>query len=100
MPSTIHGVPGPKAKLPDIMVAGKTGTAQVVNLKKEKKCQSKRRNSPWKYRDHAWFVAVAPADAPRITVSVLIEHGGHGGSAAAPIAKKLIEAYLRVPVDS
>lgn len=89
---------GTKAKLADITVAGKTGTAQVVNLKKEKDAKAKG-EVPWKYRDHAWFVAVAPADAPRITVAVLIEHGGHGGSAAAPIAKTLIEAYLRVPVD-
>ena len=89
---------GSKARLADIMVAGKTGTAQVVNLKKEKEAKAKG-EIPWKYRDHAWFVAVAPADAPRITVAVLIEHGGHGGSAAAPIAKTLIEAYLRVPVD-
>ena len=89
---------GLKARLVDITVAGKTGTAQVVNLKKEKEAKAKG-EVPWKYRDHAWFVAVAPADAPRITVAVLIEHGGHGGSAAAPIAKTLIEAYLRVPVD-
>ncbi|OQY49453.1 MAG: penicillin-binding protein 2 [Desulfobacteraceae bacterium 4572_87] len=89
---------GKKAKLADITVAGKTGTAQVVNLKKEKEAKAKG-EIPWKYRDHAWFVAVAPVDAPRITVAVLIEHGGHGGSAAAPIAKTLIEAYLRVPVD-
>ncbi len=89
---------GSKAKLVDITVAGKTGTAQVVNLKKEKEAKAKG-EVPWKYRDHAWFVAVAPTDAPRITVAVLIEHGGHGGSAAAPIAKTLIEAYLRVPVD-
>lgn len=89
---------GSKARLVDITVAGKTGTAQVVNLKKEKEAKAKG-EVPWKYRDHAWFVAVAPVDAPRITVAVLIEHGGHGGSAAAPIAKTLIEAYLRVPVD-
>ncbi len=93
-----HGT-GSKAKLIDIRVAGKTGTAQVVNLSREKDAKAKG-EIPWKYRDHAWFVAVAPADAPRITVAVLIEHGGHGGSAAAPIAKTLIEAYLRVPVDS
>jgi len=92
-----HGT-GTKAKLVDITVAGKTGTAQVVNLKKEKDAKAKG-EVPWKYRDHAWFVAVAPADDPRITVAILIEHGGHGGSAAAPIAKTLIEAYLRVPVD-
>ena len=89
---------GSKARLADITVAGKTGTAQVVNLKKEKDAKAKG-EVPWKYRDHAWFVAVAPVDAPRITVAVLVEHGGHGGSAAAPIAKTLIEAYLRLPVD-
>ncbi len=89
---------GTKAMLTDIRVAGKTGTAQVVNLAKEKDAKAKG-EVPWKYRDHAWFVAVAPADAPRITVAVLVEHGGHGGSAAAPIAKTLIEAYLRVPDD-
>ena len=96
--STIPRGTGSKARLADIKVAGKTGTAQVVNLSKEKDSKAKG-EIPWKYRDHAWFVAVAPADAPRITVAVLIEHGGHGGSAAAPIAKTLIEAYLRVPVD-
>ena len=89
---------GSKARLTDITVAGKTGTAQVVTLKKEKDAKAKG-EIPWKYRDHAWFAAVAPAEAPRITVAVLVEHGGHGGSAAAPIAKTLIEAYLRVPVD-
>ena len=49
---------------------------------------------PWKYRDHAWFIALAPAEAPEIAVAVIIEHGGHGGSSAAPIAKELIEAFL------
>jgi penicillin-binding protein 2 len=45
-------------------------------------------------RDHAWFVAFAPADNPSIAVSVLIEHGGHGGSVAAPMARKVMDAYL------
>ena len=90
-----HGT-GSKARIKDITVAGKTGTAQVVSLKKEK--ESKHGSEiPWKFRDHAWFVAVAPADAPKIAVAVLIEHGGHGGSAAAPIAKGLIKAYLQIP---
>lgn len=69
-------------------IAGKTGTAQVVGLRKESKFLSE------KFRDHAWFVAFAPAEKPEIALSVLVEHGGHGGSAAAPIAKKAIEAYL------
>ncbi|MBW1780639.1 MAG: penicillin-binding protein 2 [Deltaproteobacteria bacterium] len=87
---------GKKARLKDITVAGKTGTAQVVALKKED--SSKRESDiPLKFRDHAWFVAVAPAETPEIAVAVLIEHGGHGGSAAAPIARELIRTYLQVP---
>jgi penicillin-binding protein 2 len=73
-------------------IGGKTGTAQVVGLKKGSKYL------PEQYRDHAWFVAFAPIENPEIALSVLVEHGGHGGSAAAPIAKKAIEAYL-LPVE-
>ena len=51
---------------------------------------------PIKFRDHAWFVAYAPYENPKISVAVLVEHGGHGGAAAAPIAKKVIEKYLSV----
>jgi penicillin-binding protein 2 len=70
-------------------IAGKTGTAQVVGMPR----------AGWRpgenpIEDHAWFVAFAPMASPRIAVAVLIEHGGHGGSVAAPIAKKVIEAYL------
>lgn len=89
-----HGT-GWRTKLKDITVAGKTGTAQVVKLKKEKEL-SDAGGVPWKYRDHAWFVAVAPAERPRIALAVVIEHGGHGGSAASPIAKEIIKAYLGV----
>lgn len=68
-------------------IAGKTGTAQAVG-----------RQAGGGYgglNDHAWFAAFAPVDKPKITVSVLIEHGGHGGSAAAPVAKKIIEEYVK-----
>jgi len=87
-----HGTGG-RAKLRHVIVAGKTGTAQVVSLEKEKKF-SDAGGIPWKFRDHAWFVAVAPADSPKIALAIVIAHGGHGGSAAAPIAKVIIEAYL------
>lgn len=70
------------------VIAGKTGTAQVVGIKKDSKYLAE------KFRDHAWFVAYAPFEKPDIALSVFVEHGGHGGSAAAPIAKKAIEAYL------
>ncbi len=68
-------------------IGGKTGTAQVVGLKMGK-------NPGGDYRDHAWFVAFAPVQKPQIALSVIVEHGGHGGSASAPIAKKAIEAYF------
>ena len=72
-----------------VTVCGKTGTAQVVGLKKDSKYLSERQ------RDHAWFVSYAPYEKPEIALSVLVEHGGHGGSAAAPIAKRAIEAYMK-----
>lgn len=75
------------ARLPFTTIAGKTGTAQVVSLKKG--LGGKR------FQDHAWFGAFAPADAPRIAVAVMVEHGGHGGSAAAPVARAVIESFLR-----
>jgi penicillin-binding protein 2 len=87
---------GSKARLNGIAVAGKTGTAQVVALRREN-ASKKEDDIPLKFRDHAWFVAIAPASDPKIAVSVLVEHGGHGGSTAAPIAKKIIEAYLGTP---
>ncbi len=78
-----------RIRIPGLKVAGKTGTAQVTK-------QRHRRESEkweWKYRDHAWFVAYAPADHPEIAVAVVVEHGGHGGSAAAPVARQIIEAW-------
>ncbi len=87
---------GSKAKVKDITVAGKTGTAQVVALKKGKGGDD-RDGVPFEHMDHAWFVAVAPAEKPKIAIVIVIEHGGHGGSTAAPIAKEIIGAYLGAP---
>jgi penicillin-binding protein 2 len=87
-----HGT-GWRCRLRDTLVAGKTGTAQVVNLEKEKQFE-KEEEIPQKLRDHAWFVAVAPAEKPLIALAVVVENGGHGGSAAAPLAKEMIKAYL------
>ncbi|MGE5893310.1 MAG: penicillin-binding protein 2 [bacterium] len=69
------------------IISGKTGTAQVVREK------AGSRNDE-RFRDHAWFTAYAPYENPEIAVSVFVEHGGHGSSAAAPIAKVAIEQYL------
>ena len=73
-----------------VSIAGKTGTAQVVALKDD----HDKSEVTKKHRDHAWFVAFAPLEQPKIAVAVLVEHMGHGGSAAAPLAKTLIEAYF------
>ncbi|HEY1328879.1 MAG TPA: penicillin-binding protein 2 [Casimicrobiaceae bacterium] len=71
--------------------AGKTGTAQVFSLKGEKYSEHKLDE---RLRDHAWFMAYAPADKPRIAVAVLVENGGFGAQAAAPIARKVLDYYL------
>jgi penicillin-binding protein 2 len=96
--ATPHGTAaGSRSTL--VSFAGKTGTAQVVEIKD----RDKRKKLQGVINDHAWFVSYAPAVNPKIAVVVLVEHGGHGASAAAPIAKKLIEAYLApfpVPVAS
>jgi len=89
-----HGT-GKAGRIKGLLVAGKTGTAQVVSLGNADRSGDEG-NLPESMRDHAWFVAVAPANEPKIAVAVLIEHGGHGGSAAAPVAKRIISAYLGV----
>jgi penicillin-binding protein 2 len=80
---------GQLARLARVDVAGKTGTAQVVALKGEGVSRSKHRLS-----DHAWFAAFAPKEGARIAVVVLVEHGGHGGSTAAPIARRVISRFF------
>jgi penicillin-binding protein 2 len=69
-----------------VKIGGKTGTAQVVSKLKQV--------SGERFMDHAWFLAVAPVDHPEIAIAVFVEHGQHGGSAAAPVARKAIEAYF------
>jgi penicillin-binding protein 2 len=86
-----HGT-GKSARLKEVTVGGKTGTAQVVTMKKYE--ETAEEDVPYKYRDHAWFTSFAPADKPEIAVTVLVEHGGHGGSAAGPVAKKVLERYF------
>jgi len=73
-------------------IAGKTGTAQVIAMKQGEKYDEKKIDE--RHRDHAWFIAFAPADKPRIALAVLAENGGHGGGTAAPIARKVMDYYL------
>jgi penicillin-binding protein 2 len=83
-----------RGRLRGLRVAGKTGTAQVIRVPEDDEKENES-EVPYKFRDHAWFVAYAPAEAPEIVVAVLVEHGGHGGSAAAPLARQVMEAYFK-----
>jgi len=81
-----------KVRIENLTVAGKTGTAQVVRLAIYK--GMKEQDIPYKWRDHAWFTCYAPADNPKIAVTVLVEHGLHGGSGAGPIARVVLKKYF------
>ncbi|MBP1752263.1 MAG: peptidoglycan glycosyltransferase [Geobacteraceae bacterium] len=83
-----RGGTGGMARLYEVKVAGKTGTSQVVKLR------DKGGAIPYQYRDHALFVAFAPYEKPEVAVAVVVEHGEHGGSAAAPIAGRILRQYF------
>ena len=79
---------GGMARLIEVRVAGKTGTSQVVKLRDSKG------GVPYQFRDHALFIAFAPYENPEVAVAVVVEHGEHGGGAAAPIAGSILRAYF------
>jgi penicillin-binding protein 2 len=77
----------------DYKIAGKTGTAQVISIKAEEEYDSSKIDkSQW---DHALFVAFAPAENPKIAIGLIVENGEHGSSAAAPIARLVMDAYMK-----
>ncbi len=77
-------------------VAGKTGTAQVVVMSRdESRSFSKAKN----HQDHAWFMGYAPFDKPQVAIAVFVEHGGHGGSDAAPVARAIVDALAAQAVQ-
>jgi penicillin-binding protein 2 len=81
-------------KIPGLEMAGKTGTAQVMNFTADQiyvKCETR----PINMRHHGWYVAYAPAENPEITVGVFAEHGCHGSTGGAPIARDVIQAYFK-----
>ena len=82
-----------RIRMKDISISGKTGTSQVVSRKDDDELPEDQR--PVHLRPHAWFVAYAPSDDPKIAVAVVVEHGEHGSGAAAPISKEIIKTYLR-----
>ena len=81
---------GRVARIVGVPVAGKTGTAQVVRLQE---VQQGEEEIPYELKDHGWFAAFAPVDRPKVVSAVVVEHGGHGSSSAAPIVARLIKKY-------
>ncbi|MFN2338830.1 MAG: penicillin-binding protein 2 [Gammaproteobacteria bacterium] len=94
MIDTIHGPRGTARSIANnsYRIAGKTGTAQVFGLKEEEEYDAESLEDY--LRDHALFIAFAPADKPRIALAVIVEHGGSGGGVAAPVARRILDAYL------
>jgi len=92
MGAATYGTAAAISKGASYSIAGKTGTAQVFTVAQNEKYVEK--NVAERLRDHAWFIAFAPAEAPRIAIAVLVENGGFGATAAAPIARKVMDAYL------
>lgn len=98
-----HGELDPKGELPapytNAKMAGKSGSAQVrvINMEERnaKGAAIKDETLPWKLRDHAWFIAFAPYDAPRYACAVLVEHGSHGSQTAAPFAHDILVEVLK-----
>ncbi|MEM1349260.1 MAG: penicillin-binding transpeptidase domain-containing protein, partial [Myxococcota bacterium] len=79
------------SRIEDVRVAGKTGTAQVHKIGRVRVAN---RDKEFRFRDHAWFASYAPAQDPELVLVVFLQHGGHGGSDAAPVAKAIYDAYL------
>ncbi|MDR2339743.1 MAG: penicillin-binding protein 2 [Deltaproteobacteria bacterium] len=92
------GGTGRRAQVAGVRVAGKTGTSQVVSLKRFQGYTTAGR--PYKFRDHAWYTAYAPAENPEVVVTVLLEHTGGGGTNAGPIAGKVLAAWFDKGVDA
>jgi len=86
---------GYRARVEGVDIIGKTGTAQVVAQRRDKDEDEGLESTPYEFRDHAWFVGVVTDKKPRVVVCVLVEHGGHGGEVAAPIAGNLVRSIYQ-----
>ena len=98
MSDVVNGAGGTahKAHLDNVIVCGKTGTAQVVGDKGPSSEDETEDKTPEQFRDHGWFIAFAPKDHPQIAVACIIEHGGHGGSAAAPVIHDVLQRFFEL----
>ena len=100
MEAVVHGTQGTARRISvgaDYRIAGKTGTAQVFSIGQNEKYDEA--SVAKALRDHALFVAFAPVDSPRIAVSVLVENGGSGSRTAAPIARTVMDRFMRSPSE-
>ena len=95
MLAVVHGPTGTARGIginSPFLIAGKTGTAQVVSNKNNRRLDP--HDLPLHLRHQALFIGYAPADDPRIAVAVVVEHGGFGSTSAAPVAKAIMDAWL------
>jgi penicillin-binding protein 2 len=95
MQAVVDSGTGYAAHIPGLAMGGKTGTAQVV----AQRTRIRAEDLSYETRDHAWFVSFAPVENAQLVVVVFIEHGGHGASAAAPVAKGMYEELLKKRPD-
>ncbi|HYL58471.1 MAG TPA: penicillin-binding protein 2 [Candidatus Acidoferrales bacterium] len=98
MADVVNGAGGTahKAHLDDVTVCGKTGTAQVVGGDAPVGESEADDKTPDQFKDHAWFIAFAPKEHPKIAAACIIEHGGHGGSASAPVIHDVFQRYFQL----
>ncbi|MBE6463456.1 MAG: penicillin-binding protein 2 [Alphaproteobacteria bacterium] len=91
---------GARPKTKDLKIGGKTGTTQVrrISLSERQKGIIKDEDLPWKYRNHAWFMAYAPHNSPKYAIAVIVEHGRSGSAVAAPIASKILEEAIKLDI--
>jgi len=95
MEEVVHGRRGTARKIgkdAEYVIAGKTGTAQVIKIKQDERYDASKLAK--RFQDHAWFMAFAPLENPRIALAIIVENGGGGSATAAPIARKIMDYYL------
>jgi penicillin-binding protein 2 len=102
MESVVNDVGGTawRSRLEKVRFSGKTGTAQVIRRQDDDEEELEDDEIPYRFRDHALFVSYAPAKNPQIAIAVVVEHGSHGSSAAAPVAKAMYDVYFKDVSDN
>lgn len=92
MQNVVQSGTGTRARLGDIPIAGKTGTAQLINTQTAERLKDYQKE----FKENSWFACFAPVGDPRIAVAVIVEHGGHGGTTAAPVAAEIMRKYFEL----